>query len=99
MTWNMIFSSYQLLSGIPRELKEAAQVDRLNAWQHFWTLELPAAAIGVVWNSVMSVAGGWFFLIAIEFFTLGDKNFNLPGLGSYFGKAANEGNFRAIGWV
>lgn len=98
MTWNMIFSSYQLLSGIPRELNEAAQVDRLNAWQQFWTLELPAGAIGLVWNSVMSVAGGWFFLIAIEFFTLGDKNFNLPGLGSYLDKAANEGNFRAIGW-
>ncbi|MEG4589070.1 ABC transporter permease subunit [Microcoleus sp. MOSTC5] len=98
MTWNMTFSFYQSLSGIPRELKEAAQVYRLNAWQQFWTLELPAGAIGLVWNSVMSVAGGWFFLIAIESFTLGDKNFNLPGLGSYLGKAANEGNFGAIGW-
>ena len=98
MTWNMTFSFYQSLSGIPRELKEAAQVYRLNAWQQFWTLELPAGAIGLVWNSVMSVAGGWFFLIAIEFFTLGDKNFNLPGLGSYLGKGANEGNFGAIGW-
>ncbi len=98
MTWNMTFSFYQSLSGIPQELKEAAQVYRLNAWQQFWTLELPAGAIGLVWNSVMSVAGGWFFLIAIESFTLGDKNFNLPGLGSYLGKAANEGNFGAIGW-
>ncbi|WP_445176328.1 ABC transporter permease subunit, partial [Microcoleus sp.] len=98
MTWNMTFSFYQSLSGIPQELKEAAQVYRLNAWQQFWTLELPAGAIGLVWNSVMSVAGGWFFLIAIESFTLGDKNFNLPGLGSYLGKAANEGNFLAIGW-
>src|SRR4028118_1992450 len=98
MTWNMTLSFYQSLSGIPRELKEAAQIYRLNAWQQFWTLELPAGAIGLVWNSVMSVAGGWFFLIAIESFTLGDKNFNLPGLGSYLGKAANEGNFGAIGW-
>jgi NitT/TauT family transport system permease protein len=98
MTWNMTFSFYQSLSAIPRELKEAAQVYRLNAWQRFWTLELPAGAIGLVWNSVMSVAGGWFFLIAIESFTLGDKNFNLPGLGSYLGKAANEGNFGAICW-
>lgn len=98
MTWNMTFSFYQSLSGIPQELKEAAQVYRLNAWQQFWTLELPAGAIGLVWNSVMSVAGGWFFLIAIESFTLGDKNFNLPGLGSYLGKAANQGNFGAIGW-
>ena len=98
MTGNMTFSFYQSLSGIPQELKEAAKVYRLNAWQQFWTLELPAGAIGLVWNSVMSVAGGWFFLIAIESFTLGDKNFNLPGLGSYLGKAANEGNFGAIGW-
>jgi NitT/TauT family transport system permease protein len=98
MTWNMTFSFYQSLSAIPQELKEAAQVYRLNAWQRFWTLELPAGAIGLVWNSVMSVAGGWFFLIAIESFTLGDQNFNLPGLGSYLGKAANEGNFGAIGW-
>ncbi|MEG4503140.1 ABC transporter permease subunit [Microcoleus sp. F6_B4] len=98
MTWNMTFSFYQSLSAIPRELKEAARVYRLNAWQRFWTLELPAGAIGLVWNSVMSVAGGWFFLIAIESFTLGDKNFNLPGLGSYLAKAANQGNFGAIGW-
>jgi NitT/TauT family transport system permease protein len=98
MTWNMTFSFYQSLSGIPQELKEAAKVYRLNAWQQFWTLELPAGAIGLVWNSVMSVAGGWFFLIAIESFTLGDKNFQLPGLGSYLGKAANQGNFGAIGW-
>lgn len=98
MTWNMTFSFYQSLCGIPRELKEAAKIYRLNAWQQFWTLELPAGAIGLVWNSVMSVAGGWFFLIAIESFTLGDKSFQLPGLGSYLGKAANEGNFGAIAW-
>ncbi len=96
MTWNMTFSFYQSLCGIPRELKEAAKVYRLNAWQQFWTLELPAGAIGLVWNSVMSVAGGWFFLIAIESFTLGDKSFQLPGLGSYLATAADQGNFGAI---
>jgi NitT/TauT family transport system permease protein len=96
MTWNMTFSFYQSLCGIPRELKEASKVYRLNAWQQFWTLELPAGAIGLVWNSVMSVAGGWFFLIAIESFTLGDKSFQLPGLGSYLAAAANQGNFGAI---
>ncbi|WP_445300484.1 ABC transporter permease subunit [Microcoleus sp. BROC3] len=94
----MTFSFYQSLSAIPRELKEAAQVYRLNPWQPFWTLELPAVALGLVWNSVMSVGGGWFFLIAIDFFTLDDKKFNLPGLGSYVGKAANECNFGALGW-
>lgn len=98
MTWNMTFSFYQSLCGIPRELREVARVYRLNAWQQFWTLELPAGAIGLVWNSVMSVAGGWFFLIAIESFTLGDKQFHLPGLGSFLATAAEEGNFGAIGW-
>ncbi|RUS99325.1 hypothetical protein DSM106972_077670 [Dulcicalothrix desertica PCC 7102] len=82
MTWNMVFSFYQSLRGIPIELREAARVYGLSGWQRFWTLELPSGAIGLVWNSVMSVAGGWFFLIAIESLTLGDKNFRLPGLGA-----------------
>ncbi|AFY32959.1 ABC transporter permease subunit [Calothrix sp. PCC 7507] len=98
MTWNMTFSFYQSLQSIPRELLEAAQIYRLNLWQRFWTLELPAGVIGLVWNSVMSVAGGWFFLIAIESFTLGDKDFRLPGLGSYLGTAASKGDFKAIFW-
>jgi len=98
MTWNMTFSFYQSLSGIPTELREAARIYRLNAWQRFWTLELPSGAIGLVWNSVMSVAGGWFFLIAVESLTLGDKNFTLPGLGAFLGAAANQGDFGKIGW-
>lgn len=98
MTWNMTFSFYQSLQSIPRELLEAAQIYRLNLWQRFWTLELPAGVIGLVWNSVMSVAGGWFFLIAIESFTLGDKDFRLPGLGSFLGTAASKGDFKAIFW-
>ncbi|MEH1932395.1 MAG: ABC transporter permease subunit [Nostoc sp.] len=98
MTWNMTFSFYQSLQGIPRELLEASRVYRLNSWQRFWTLELPSGVIGLVWNSVMSVAGGWFFLIAIESFTLGNKDFRLPGLGSFLGTAANNGDFKAIFW-
>ena len=98
MTWNMTFSFYQSLCSIPQELLEAARVYRLNLWQRFWTLELPAGAIGLVWNSVMSVAGGWFFLIAIESFTLGDKDFRLPGLGSFLGAAANRGDYKALLW-
>ncbi|AFY74198.1 ABC-type anion transport system, duplicated permease component [Synechococcus sp. PCC 7502] len=98
MTWNMTFSFYQSLSSIPRELIEAANTYRLNAWQRFWTLELPSGIIGLVWNSVMSVAGGWFFLIAIESFTLGKKDFRLPGLGSFLGAAAAKGDFGAIAW-
>ncbi|MBW4668714.1 MAG: ABC transporter permease subunit [Cyanomargarita calcarea GSE-NOS-MK-12-04C] len=96
MAWNMVFSFYQSLSSIPTELLEAARVYRLNLWQQFWTLELPAGVIGLVWNSVMSVAGGWFFLIAIESFTLGDKDFRLPGLGSFLANAASKGDFPAI---
>lgn len=98
MTWNMTFSFYQSLCSIPKELIEAARIYRLNSWQRFWTLELPSGAIGLIWNSVMSVAGGWFFLIAIESFTLGKKDFRLPGLGSYLATAANKGDFGAIGW-
>ncbi|MEH2254461.1 ABC transporter permease [Nostoc sp.] len=98
MTWNMTFSFYQSLQSIPRELLEASRVYRLNPWQRFWTLELPSGVIGLVWNSVMSVAGGWFFLIAIESFTLGNKDFRLPGLGSFLGTAANNGDFKAIFW-
>ncbi|MDF5727272.1 MAG: ABC transporter permease subunit [Rhizonema sp. PD38] len=98
MTWNMTFSFYQSLRSIPQELLEAARIYRLNLWQRFWTLELPAGAIGLVWNSVMSFAGGWFFLIAIESFTLGDKDFRLPGLGSFLGTAANRQDYKALFW-
>ncbi len=98
MTWNMTFSFYQSLQSIPRELKEAANIYRLNTWQRFWQLELPSGAIGLVWNSVMSVSGGWFFLMAIESFTLRKQDFRLPGLGSYLKAAAEKGDFGAIGW-
>lgn len=98
MTWNMTFSFYQSLCSIPPELIEAAETYRLNVWQQFWTLELPIGVIGLVWNSVMSVAGGWFFLMAIESFTLGNQSFQLPGLGSYLSAASNQGNLSAILW-
>jgi len=98
MTWNMTFSFYQSLRSIPQELLEAARIYRLNLWQRFWTLELPAGAIGLVWNSVMSFAGGWFFLIAIESFTLGKQDFRLPGLGSFLGTAANREDYKALLW-
>jgi NitT/TauT family transport system permease protein len=98
MAWNMTFSFYQSLCGIPVELIEAAKVYRLNRWQHFWLLELPVGVIGLVWNSIVSVAGGWFFLMAIESFTLGHESFQLPGLGSYLSKASNAGDIGAIAW-
>ena len=96
--WNIAFSFYASLRGIPRELREAARLYRFSAWQQFTELELPFAAIGLVWNSMMSVAGGWFFLMACEMFVLGARDFRLPGLGSYLQVAAGAGDTRAILW-
>ncbi len=96
--WNMAFSFYSSLKAIPREMHEAAQVYRWSWWQKFFQMELPYSAIGLIWNSMMSVAGGWFFLIACEMFVLGDRDLRLPGLGSYLQTAANQGNTRAILW-
>src|SRR5471032_883461 len=96
--WNMTFSVYSSFKNIPREMSEAAEVYRLSWWQTFIQLELPFAAIGLVWNSMMSVAGGWFFLMACEMFVLGNRDLRLPGLGSYLQTAANAGDTRAIIW-
>ena len=96
--WNIAFSFYASLRGIPRELDEAARLYRFSSWQRFNQLELPFAAIGLVWNSMMSVAGGWFFLMACEMFVLGSRDFRLPGLGSYLQVAAGNGDTRAILW-
>jgi NitT/TauT family transport system permease protein len=96
--WNMAFSFYSSIRSIPRELREASQIYGFTAWQRFWQLELPFSAIGLVWNSMVSVAGGWFFLMACEMFVLGDRDFRLPGLGSYLQTAASNGNTRAMIW-
>ena len=90
--WNMAFSFYASLKSIPREMREAATIYRFNWWQRFVQIELPYATIGLVWNSMMSVAGAWFFLMACEQF--GD--FRLPGLGSYLQAAADNGDTRSI---
>jgi NitT/TauT family transport system permease protein len=94
--WNLAFSFYSSLKSIPREMIEAASIYRYSAWQRFWQLEMPYAAIGLVWNSIVSVAGGWFALIACEMFTMGDRNFQLPGLGSYLQTATASGDIRAL---
>ncbi len=90
--WNMAFSFYASLKSIPREMREAATIYRFNWWQRFVQIELPFSTIGLVWNSMMSVAGAWFFLMACEQF--GD--FRLPGLGSYLQAAADDGDTRSI---
>ena len=96
--WNMAFSFYSSLKSIPRDLREAATLYRLTGWQRFFQLELPYAALGLIWNSMMSVAGGWFFLMACEMFVLGSRDFRLPGLGSYLQVASSAGDTRAIVW-
>ena len=96
--WNMTFSFYHSIKILPKDLKEASEVFRLNKWQNFKKLEVPFAAIGLVWNSMMSWAGGWFFLMACEMFTLKGKDFRLEGIGSFLQTAANEGNKKALAW-
>jgi NitT/TauT family transport system permease protein len=94
--WNMAFSFYASLKNIPREMREAAKIYGFSWWQRFTEVELPFAVIGLVWNSMMSVAGGWFFLMACEMFVLGPRDFRLPGLGSYLQTAASAGDTRSI---
>jgi NitT/TauT family transport system permease protein len=94
--WNMTFSFHQSLVTIPKELREAAAIFRLNRWQRFTRLELPFGMLPLIWNSMMSWAGGWFFLMAAEQFSLGTRSFQLPGLGSYLQAAANAGDTRAL---
>ena len=96
--WNIAFSFYSSLKTQPRELREAARIYRFGRWQRFVQLDLPFSTIGLVWNSMMSVAGGWFFLMACEMFVLGDRDFRLPGLGSFLQTAAGNGDTRAILW-
>src|ERR1700756_2821540 len=96
--WNMAFSFYASLKSIPKDMREAPTIYRFSWWQRFVEMELPFAAIGLVWNSMMSVAGGWFFLMACEMFVLGSRDFRLPGLGSYLQTAASAGNTRSILW-
>lgn len=94
--WNMAFSFYSSLKSIPREMIEASRIYRYSGWQRFWQLEMPHAAIGLVWNSIVSVAGGWFTLIFCETFTMGERNFQLPGLGSYIQTATYNGDTHAL---
>lgn len=95
--WNMTFSFYHSVRTLPTDLQEVAAIARLRPWQRFFKLELPSSMIGLIWNSMMSWAGGWFFLMASEQFTLGTgRSFQLPGLGSYLQVAANQGNTGAL---
>lgn len=96
--WNMAFSFYSSMKAIPRELFEVTAIFEYNPWQRFLQLELPYGVIGLLWNSMVSVAGGWFFLMACEMFVLGTRDFRLPGLGSFLQTAASAGDVGAICW-
>jgi len=97
--WNMTFSFYQSLRTVPRDLEEATQSFRFSAWQRFWRLEVPFAMPGLVWNMMMSMSGGWFFVVASEAITVGDTTITLPGIGAYLAQATAEKNLTAVGWV
>jgi NitT/TauT family transport system permease protein len=97
--WNMTFSFHHSLRSVPREQMEVATLYRFGWWRTLRRVELPFATTGLVWNSMMSVAGGWFFLMITEAFVLGDKDFRLPGLGSYMSVAAANGDVRGQVWA
>ena len=94
--WNMTFSYYHSLRSVPDDLREVAAVYRFSWWQRLKWLELPYATLGLVWNSMLSMAGGWFFLMINEAFRLGDRDFRLPGIGSYMSVAVDQGRTDAM---
>jgi len=97
--WNMAFSFYQSLRTIPTELSEAAESFRLSPWMRFWQLEVPFGLPALVWNMMMSMSGGWFFVVASESITVGHTQVSLPGVGTYIALAIEHKNLRAIGWA
>jgi NitT/TauT family transport system permease protein len=97
--WNMTFSLYQSLRTVPVELIEAARMYHLSAWQRFWRLEVPHGMPTLVWNMMMSVSGGWFFVVASEAITVSGQTIMLPGIGSYIATAIDERNLAAIGYA
>ncbi|WP_160287384.1 ABC transporter permease [Pseudomonas knackmussii] len=97
--WNMALSLYQSFRTVPPELNEAARIFRLSAWQRFWRLELPFAMPGLLWNMMMSMSGGWFFLVAAEAISVAGQDIKLPGIGSYIAVAIDQRNLGAIAWA
>jgi NitT/TauT family transport system permease protein len=97
--WNMAFSLYQSLRSLPGDLQEVARSFRLTPWQRFWRLEVPFAIPGLVWNTMMSMSGGWFFVVASEAVTVGNHSWMLPGIGSYVALALQRRDLAAVGWA
>ncbi|TDR72442.1 ABC transporter permease [Paludibacterium purpuratum] len=97
--WNMTFSFYQSMRTVPRDLIEVSRGFQLTGWQRFWKLEVPFSMPGLIWNMMMSMSGGWFFVVASEAITVGNNTVTLPGIGSYLAQAIAERNLGAVGWV
>lgn len=97
--WNMTFSFYQSLRTVPRDLDEVSRGFHLTSWQRFWKLEVPFSMPGLIWNMMMSMSGGWFFVVASEAITVGNRTIVLPGIGAYLAQAISDKNLHAIGWV
>jgi NitT/TauT family transport system permease protein len=97
--WNMAFSMYQSLKTIPADLEEASNSFHLTGWQQFWRLEVPFAVPGLVWNTMMSMSGGWFFVTAAEAISVGDNTWKLPGIGSYVALALEQKDLAAIAYA
>jgi len=97
--WNMTFSLYQSFLGVPQDLREAARMYHLSPWQSFWQLEVPYAMPQLVWNMMMSVSGGWFFVVASEAISVAGNDVKLPGIGSYIALATDQGDWGAVGWA
>jgi NitT/TauT family transport system permease protein len=94
--WNMAFSFYQTLRTVPLDIDEASRAFRFSAWQRFWRLEVPFAMPGLIWNMMMSMSGGWFFVVASEAISVGNISYALPGVGSYVAKAIAERDLHAV---
>ncbi len=94
--WNMAFSMFQSLKNVPADLDEAAASFHLSPWQRFWRLDVPFATPGLVWNTMMSMSGGWFFVVASEAITVGNTSITLPGIGSYVALAIEKQDLAAI---
>src|SRR5260221_11899785 len=97
--WNMTFSMYQSMRNVPKDLEEATQSFHLSGWQRFWRLDVPFAMPGLIWNTMMSMSGGWFFVVASEAITVGNTTVTLPGIGSYVALAMQKQNLPAIGYA
>jgi NitT/TauT family transport system permease protein len=97
--WNMTFSMYQSQRSVPKDLEEATQSFHLSGWQRFWRLDVPFAMPGLIWNAMMSMSGGWFFVVASEAITVGNTTVTLPGVGSYVALAIQQQNLPAIGYA